>query len=108
MTELTKTKVEPHIGHALAFTSDITLTCETCGEVLWSQAAVSAKANRNQKARFARMKVEDPNAYRKINREKSAARRARLKEDPVKYAEYLAKAKAYNDRAITKRKAASA
>lgn len=79
MTELTKTKVQPHVGHTLAFTPDITLTCETCGEVVWSQAAVSAKASRNQKARLARMKVENPDAYREINRKKSAKHRARVK-----------------------------
>ena len=105
---LSKILVTPHIGHAIEFTEDVRLHCNTCGEELWSHRDTIDRANENDKKRMAKMRVEDPDRYRKINRENSAARRARLKEDPVRYAEYLAKAKVYNDRAIAKRKAASA
>ncbi len=103
---LTKTKAMAHQGHAIEITESAELVCSTCDTVIWSQEAVNEKGRVNTKAMYARMKVEDPDKYRAINRENSRKHRERAKADPVKYAEYLAKAKEYNARAYAKRRAA--
>jgi hypothetical protein len=93
---LSKKLVAAHIGHQIVFTEDITVRCSTCGEDIWRHADVLARTAENQRLAFSKMKTEDPERYREINRTKSAKRRARVKKDPVKYAAYLAKAREYN------------
>jgi hypothetical protein len=95
---LSKKLVAAHIGHEIVFTEDITVRCSTCGEDIWRQADVNARTREIERRLYARLKVEDPDRIRKINREKSAKRRARVKKDPVKYEAYLAKAREYNAR----------
>jgi hypothetical protein len=104
---LSKAVVVLHIGHEIVFTEEVAVRCATCNEDIWKHEDVLARALENQKRHYAKMKAEDPDRYRKINREKGRARRARKKADPVQYAEYLAKAKVYNDTARAKRKAAA-
>jgi hypothetical protein len=100
---LSKTVVAPHIGHEIAFTEEVTVRCVTCGEDVWRHKDNVARSMKVQKLWHEKMRIEDPERYRKINREKGRARRARMKSDPKTYAIYLAKAKEYNDRAKAKR-----
>lgn len=95
---MTKTAAVPHIGHEIVFTEEVTVRCATCNQDIWRHKDVLARTNETHKRTYARLKVEDPDRIRKINREKSAKRRARVKKDPVKYAAYLAKAKEYSAR----------
>lgn len=105
---LNKTLVTPHIGHAIEITDDVRLHCSTCGEDLWRHQDVLAKAARNQKALHERLKVEDPDRLKEINRVARRRKMANIKADPERYARHLEKAREYNNRAIAKRKAASA
>ena len=93
---LTKKLVSAHIGHDITVTADITVRCSTCSEDIWRHADALARRAENQRLAFIKMKAEDPERYRKINRTKSAKHRARVKKDPVKYAAYLENAKKYN------------
>lgn len=98
-----------HAGHAVEIKLEgesVLLQCTDCATNLLDINLVEQRERRrqNSKERMARMRVEEPERYRAINREKAAKRRARAKSDPEKYANYLAKAKEYNDRAIAKRK----
>ena len=95
---MTKTAVVPHIGHEIVFTEEVTVRCETCNQDIWRHKDVMHRTNETHKRLYAKLKVENPDRIREINRNKSAKRRARVKKDPVKYAAYLAKAKEYSSR----------
>ena len=91
------------MGHEIAFTEKVTVRCVTCNEDVWKHEDVLARLNKNQKLWYAKLKSEDPDRVRKINREKSAKRRARAKSDPVKYEAYLAYAREHNRRSKARR-----
>lgn len=100
-----------HVGHSTEIKCDelenISLYCTSCEVDIYATNLAQEREYRRVKGSeyLARMRVEEPDRYRELNREKGRKRRAHMKADPVLYARYLEKAKEYNATASAKRKA---
>lgn len=104
------TTLAPHDGHSVYISldgEDICLYCGTCSTEIYKTNLYEEREYRRVKGNdyLSRMRIEEPDRYRELNREKGRKRRARMKADPVLYARYLEKAKEYNATASAKRKA---